>query len=152
MDYKILILKVIQRIKIFLYKKKTFFKYLDVEITSTYSSSLTANNSYNRSVNNDYYYYRTFQINITHQGFYGFQIQSGSSVSIDGNLYFNYFNSTNLSYNLLTYTYNDKDSINTYFGNWIQPGNYILMITTYPCCSEGSFNISVTGPDNIYFP
>jgi hypothetical protein len=38
-----------------------------------------------------------------------------------------------------------------YFGYWIQSQNYILMITTTYCCSEGPYSILVTGTENVTF-
>ncbi|CAF1156528.1 unnamed protein product [Adineta steineri] len=126
----------------------------EIDITSTYSDTLTTNNSYINQTGISYpgiYYYETIQVNISVDGFYGFEIQSQSAISIDGDLYVNYFNSTDLSSNLISYTYKDKNYSNTYFGNFLSSNKYVLMITTYFCCSQGSFSLLVTGPANVYF-
>jgi hypothetical protein len=97
------------------------------------------------------FYYKTVQFNITTDGFYGFEIQGQNAISMDGDLYLNYFDDTNLNQNILNYAYKDKTYTKTLLGNSIQSQQYVLMITTYFSCNQGTFSVLVTGPANIFF-
>ena len=127
-----------------------FFSYLEKDISSNYSNTIT-NNSKTFLKSGNTFYYEIVQFNISTDGFYGFQIQGANSVTMDGDLYFNYFNDTDLSNNLLTYTYKDKTYTKTLLGNSIQSQRYVLMVTTYYSSSYGSFSLLITGPDHIQF-
>ena len=70
---------------------------------------------------------------------------------MDGDLYYNYFDDTNLNLNILNYAYKDQLYTKTLLGNSIQSQKYTLMITTYFCCSQGTFSVLVTGPATIDF-
>ena len=120
-----------------------------IEISSLYSSDFNSTNSLNRSVSlSQYFYYELLSLNLSMNGFYGFEIESLSVNSIDGDLYLDYFNESQL----LTYSYKDKNYSNTYFGLNLQANRYILMITTYFCCNPGGpFTLRITGPQNIQF-
>lgn len=120
-----------------------------IEISSFYSGNLNSTNTLNRSVSlSQYFYYQLLSLNLSTNGFYGFQIQSLSVNSIDGDLYLDYFNESQL----LIYSYKDKNYSNTYFGLNLQANRYILMITTYFCCNSGGpFTLRITGPQKIQF-
>ncbi|CAF1296805.1 unnamed protein product [Adineta ricciae] len=127
----------------------------DVDISTMYSDTLSINDStytQNGTISSGNYSYKTIEIVILTNGFYGLEIQSQSSTSIDGFLYKNSFNSSDLSLNLVSLVYKDKKYSQTYLGNYFfQTDKYILMITTYFCCQYGSFQILITGPNSILF-
>ena len=124
-----------------------------MDMTSRYSGQLTTNDSiYNRSSSgNFFYYYKAIEVFISVDGFYGFEIERRSSIRMNGDLYQNSFNNSNISINLLNYAYKNTFSRKTLFGNRFQAQKYVLRITTYSCCDTGSFSISITGPNIVYF-
>ncbi|CAF1329631.1 unnamed protein product [Adineta ricciae] len=127
----------------------------DVDVSTTYSDTLSTNDSIytqNGTIYPGNYSYKTIEIVISTNGFYGLEIQSQSSTSIDGFLYKNSFNSSDLSMNLVSLIYKDKKYSQTYLGNYFfQTDKYILMITTYFCCQYGPFQILITGPNSVLF-
>jgi hypothetical protein len=121
-----------------------------MDITSTYSNTLSnVQTNFNRS--DGIYYYKTISITISTDGFYGFEIIGTNSISVDGNLYYNTFDDNNLSNNLINYAYKDNLYSETVLGNSIQSQQYILFITTYFCCNQLAFSVSVTGPNYVLF-
>lgn len=129
--------------------------YLDIDISTTYSDTLSTNDStfiQNGTISPGNYSYKTIEIVILTNGFYGLEIQSQSPTSIDGFIYKNSFNSSDLSMSLVSLIYKDKKYSQTYLGNYFfQTDKYILMITTYFCCQYGSFQVLITGPNSVLF-
>lgn len=128
---------------------------VELDITSRYSGQLNGNDSmYNVTSNSNvssYYYYKTIEIIVFNEGFYGFQINDISSVRINADLYQNPFNNSNLARNRLSYDYRYNLSSKLIFGQRIQSQKYFLRISTFNCCVLGPFSISITGPNTVYF-
>jgi hypothetical protein len=96
------------------------------------------------------YYYDPIKIDISQDGIY--QFQNISSLDMDGYLYENSFNSTNVYSNLMNY--DDGSGGNFQFSVQISltsSNSYILVATTFYPFTTGSFSIEVTGPATVNF-
>lgn len=129
--------------------------FVDSDISTWYSDLIRSNDSFfNRTsgISPGMYYYRTIEVSILTDGFYGLEISSLTGTSIDGDFYDDPFNSTDLSFNLIPLAYKDKNYSQTFLGQSFPSKKVILMLTTYFCCSvNASFSLRMTGPSLVSF-
>jgi hypothetical protein len=122
-------------------------------ILSNYSSELTLNSEkYSRhGGNGDNYYYQAIPIQVNTTGIYTFTTSSTIGDTY-GYLYQGNFYPSYPQYNIVTQ--DDDGSGNNQFrltATLRSDLTYILVFTTYRERDIGSFSISASGPDNVFY-
>lgn len=119
-----------------------------------YKGKLTRNSSlFNRLYpsSSGQFYYNEIEMSSTENGLYKFS--SVSTFDIYGYLYSSSFNSTNFNSNLLISDDDNGYGNEFYFEYYLQSNlkKYILVITSHPTFSTGSYSIYIRGPNTIQF-